>query len=105
MRQAQLLEVVDALRTAGRLAGGLDGGQQQGDQDRDDRDHDQKLDQRESPPHCRIHGFSNQGNAGNAFEQEVSRTLCENASEPYVGSFGTVIVSTTKGTCFERTRL
>jgi len=46
--QAELLEVVDALRTAGRLAGGLDGGQQQGDQDGDDGDDDQKLDQGET---------------------------------------------------------
>ena len=36
--QAELLEVVDALRPPGRLARRLHGGQQQGDQDRDDRD-------------------------------------------------------------------
>ena len=46
-RQADLLEIVDALSTPRSLAGRLDGGQQQGDQDRDDRDHDQELDQRE----------------------------------------------------------
>ena len=48
--QADLLQVVDALRPPGRLAGGLDGGQQQRDQDRDDRDHHQQLDQREAGP-------------------------------------------------------
>ena len=47
-REAELLEVVDALRAPGGLAGGLDGRQQQGDQDRDDRDHDQQLDQGET---------------------------------------------------------
>ncbi len=46
--QGELLEVVDALGTAGRLAGSLHGGQQECDQDRDDRDHDQKLDQGEA---------------------------------------------------------
>ncbi len=46
--QADLLQVVDALRPPGRLAGGLDGGQEQGDQDGDDRDDDQQLDQREA---------------------------------------------------------
>ena len=40
-RQAELLEIVDALGTAGGLAGRLHGGQQQGDQDGDDRDDDQ----------------------------------------------------------------
>ena len=47
-RQAELLEVVDALRPPRRLAGRLHGGQQQGDQDGDDRDHHQQLDQRET---------------------------------------------------------
>ena len=47
-RQADLLEVVDALAAAGGLAGGLDGGQQQADQDGDDRDDHQELDQREA---------------------------------------------------------
>ena len=46
--EADLLQIIDALRPTGGLAGGLDGGQQQGDQDRDDRDHDQQLDQGEA---------------------------------------------------------
>ena len=46
-RQAELLQVVDALGPPGGLAGRLDGGQQQGDQDGDDRDDHQQLDQRE----------------------------------------------------------
>ena len=45
--EADLLEVVDALRPAGGLAGRLHGGQQQGDEDRNDGDHDQELDQGE----------------------------------------------------------
>ena len=53
-RQADLLQVVDALDPPGRLACRLHGGQQQGDQDRDDRDHDQKLDQGESGRERRI---------------------------------------------------
>src|SRR5262249_14812974 len=48
--QAELLQVVDALRPARRLAGRLHGRQQQGNQDGDDGDDDQKLDQRESSP-------------------------------------------------------
>ena len=55
--EPDLLQVVDALGTAGRLAGGLDGRQQQGDQDRDDGDHDQQLDQRESATAHRISPF------------------------------------------------
>jgi len=47
-RQAELLHVVDALRTAGRLAGRLDGGQEQADQDGNDGDHHQEFDQRET---------------------------------------------------------
>ena len=47
-RQADLLQVVDALGAAGGLAGRLHGGQQQADQDPDDRDDHQQLDQRES---------------------------------------------------------
>ena len=48
--EADLLEVVQALRPGGRLADLLDGGQQEPDEDRDDRDHHQQLDQREGPP-------------------------------------------------------
>src|SRR5262249_34416472 len=46
--QAQLLEVVGTLHTAGRLAHLLDGGEQEADEDGDDGDHHQQLDQRES---------------------------------------------------------
>ena len=42
-RQADLLEVVDALGPAGRLAGRLHGRQEQGDQHGDDGDHHQQL--------------------------------------------------------------
>ena len=58
-RQADLLEVVDALGAAGRLAGRLDGGQEQADQDGDDGDHHQQLDQGEpsgAVPIRRTHG-------------------------------------------------
>jgi hypothetical protein len=47
-READLLDVVGALRAPRRLPRRLDGGQQQGDQDNDDRDHHQQLDQRET---------------------------------------------------------
>jgi hypothetical protein len=46
-RQPHLLQVVRALRTAGRFAGRLDGWQQQGDEDADNRDDDQEFDERE----------------------------------------------------------
>jgi hypothetical protein len=46
--QADLLEIVAALRPPGRFAGGLHGRQQQTNQDADDRDHDQQLDQRKT---------------------------------------------------------
>ena len=46
--EADLLEVVDALGTPGRLARRLHGGQQQGDQHGDDRDDHQQFDQREA---------------------------------------------------------
>jgi hypothetical protein len=47
-RQANLLEVVDALHPSGCLARRLDGGQEQGDQNADDGDDDQQLDERET---------------------------------------------------------
>jgi len=47
--QAELLEVVLALRPLGGLADLLDGGQEQADQHRDDRYDHQQLDQRETP--------------------------------------------------------
>ncbi len=47
-RQADLLEVVDALGAPGRLAGRLHRRQQERDQHGDDRDHHQQLDQRET---------------------------------------------------------
>jgi hypothetical protein len=46
--KADLLEVVAARTSAGRLAGGLHGGQQQPDQRSDDRDHDEQLYEREA---------------------------------------------------------
>ena len=46
-READLLEVVRAAHTSGRLTDLLDGGQQQTNQDRDDGDHHQEFDQRE----------------------------------------------------------
>jgi hypothetical protein len=46
---AQLLEVIAALRACGGFADLLDGGQQQADQDRDDGDDHQEFDQREAP--------------------------------------------------------
>ena len=52
--QAELLEVVHALRAAGRLACRLHGGQEQRDQDRDDRDHDQQFDQCETGLSLRV---------------------------------------------------
>ncbi len=51
--QAELLDVVDALRASCRFAGRLHGGQQQGDQHANDRNHDQKFDQRETTPTLR----------------------------------------------------
>src|SRR5439155_27385786 len=51
---ADLLEVVGALRPAGGLAGRLDRWQQQGNEDRDDGDHHEKLDQRK-PETARAH--------------------------------------------------
>ena len=47
-REAELLEVVDALAPPGRLARRLHGGEEQGDQDRDDGDDHEQFDQGES---------------------------------------------------------
>jgi hypothetical protein len=44
--QADLREIVAALRTPGRFPGRLHGGQEQGHEDRQDRDYDEHLDQR-----------------------------------------------------------
>ncbi len=46
--QSELLEVVLALRAAGRLASLLNGRQEQCDQDGDNRDHNQSLNEREA---------------------------------------------------------
>jgi hypothetical protein len=46
--QAELLEVIGALRSRRGLAHLLHGGQEQRDQDGDDRDHHQQLDEREA---------------------------------------------------------
>ena len=53
---ADLLQVVDALRAPGGLARGLDGGQQQRDQNGDDRDHHQQFDQGETSASRFTHG-------------------------------------------------
>jgi hypothetical protein len=47
-RQADLLEVVLALRSPRRLARGLDRRQQERDQYPDNRDHNQQLDERKT---------------------------------------------------------
>ena len=47
-RQANLLEIVDALGAASRFASALHGGQQQGDQNGDDGDHDEEFDEGET---------------------------------------------------------
>jgi hypothetical protein len=44
---AELLQIIPALRAAGGFARLLDGRQQQGNQDRDNRDHHQQLNERE----------------------------------------------------------
>jgi hypothetical protein len=49
-RDAELLQVVRALRPGGGLADLLNGREEEADQDRDDRDHHQQLDQREAAP-------------------------------------------------------
>src|SRR5262249_15406634 len=54
--EADLLEVVDAMRAACGLARRLHGRQQQGDQDGDDRDDDEELDQGETATTGTIHG-------------------------------------------------
>jgi hypothetical protein len=46
-RDADLLQVVDALGTSGGFSRRLHGGQQKGDQNRDDGDHHQQFDQGE----------------------------------------------------------
>jgi hypothetical protein len=43
-READILEVVFALRATRSFAGGLDGGQEQRDQDADDRNDNQQFD-------------------------------------------------------------
>ena len=45
-RQADLFQVIAALREAGRFAGGLYGRQQKGNQNADDRDNDKQFDER-----------------------------------------------------------
>ena len=59
-RQADLLQVIQALRAPGRLARRLHGRQEQGDQHADDGDHDQQFDQRETGGEpagpCEAHG-------------------------------------------------
>ena len=59
--EAQLANVVDALRAASGFAGGLDRRKEQGHKDADDRDDDQQFDERESganaPKMMRSHLF------------------------------------------------
>jgi hypothetical protein len=49
-RQTELLEIVEAGRTAGRLTGRLHGRQQETHERPNDRDHNEQFDQREAPP-------------------------------------------------------
>jgi len=51
--QANLLELVLALRSSGCFSSGLDGREQQSHQNPDDRNHDQKFDQCEPALHKR----------------------------------------------------
>jgi len=69
-REAELLQIIEALRAAGGLARRLDGGQEQRDQDGDDGNDDQQLDQGETTsPHQEFSSkdgretMSNQGHA------------------------------------------
>ena len=71
-RQADLLQVVDALGPPGRLARRLHGGQEQGDQHGDDGDDDQQLDQRESA----------------ARDDEVQRAESNDPSDDLLAGFG-----------------
>ena len=57
-RDALLLQVVDALRAAGRFARGLHRRQQQRHQNADDGDHHQQLDQGEAAPRRRLQVYS-----------------------------------------------
>jgi hypothetical protein len=50
-RDANLLQIVEALRLAGAFARGMNRRQQNRDQQSDNRDNDQHLDQCESAPH------------------------------------------------------
>jgi hypothetical protein len=52
--QAELLQVVVALRANSRFATFLHGGQEQADQHRDNGDHHQQLDQRKGPAAGRV---------------------------------------------------
>ncbi len=56
--QTDLLQVVDALRTAGGLTSRLHGGQEECDQHGDDGDDDKQLDQRECSTYSRLHDDS-----------------------------------------------
>ena len=53
---AELLEVIRALRAAGRFAGGLHRGKEQRDQDADDGDDDEQLDQGEAGSAIQLRG-------------------------------------------------
>src|SRR5262249_60991536 len=61
--QADLLEVVGALRAPGGLADFLHRGQEQADEDGDDGDHNQQLDEREGAT-PQVHGGSSRRSSG-----------------------------------------
>jgi hypothetical protein len=56
-RQADLFEIVRALRSPGRFTGGLNGRKQQRDQHSDNRNHHEKLDQGEAAAHFHLPGI------------------------------------------------
>ena len=65
--EADLLEVIDALRSAGGLAGGLHGRQEQRDEHANDCDDHEQLDERKSA------SFGDHGiNSGNEDEPEAA---------------------------------
>ena len=55
MRQAELFQIIRALRLSGRLAGGLDRGQEESDQYTDDCYDNQQLDERKASLPLTVH--------------------------------------------------
>src|SRR5690606_36146721 len=72
-RDAQLLEIVSALRSAGRLTGLLHRREQKGDQHRDNRDHDQQFNQRKATTEGTKHRASPQQNEKDSEVQQATR--------------------------------